>query len=228
MLVFSYHERVQIVKIECGVFGRGGSCNNRFVLKSNVTTTSEAAIFGKNSLAKTDLHAKKNAASQLLRKPPSWTPPIRNSQTQSGSLEVNQELGRGCQLLTRTCPCRNCRGLSCRGPVATRNVLSRFEGFPTFFVHPFSCFFCFSAPCPPHPSPGKLLLQNSFWHLKSTLSCREKENLQGLGFGDGFGRGRPTGKKGKSFFSWRAKKRWGSVAVKKSCFVRNRQKSGFF
>ena len=50
----------------------------------------------------------------------------------SGWLEVDQELDMGCQLLTRTFPCWNCRGLSCRIPLATR-PFSR----ETVFVGPF-------------------------------------------------------------------------------------------
>ena len=42
--------------------------------------------------------------------------------TKSGWLEVEQELDMGCQLLTRTSPCWNCRGLSYRGSLATPDM----------------------------------------------------------------------------------------------------------
>ena len=70
-------------------------------------------------------------------------------------------------------------------------------------MHPFFLFFALSAP--PFPtqfsSPKSPLSGTS--HL---LFLVEKRQLTGAGFGDGSGRGRPTGKKGKSFFFWRAKK----------------------
>ena len=37
-----------------GGFRKGGSCNNRFVLKADVRIASEVSIFSKNSLAITD------------------------------------------------------------------------------------------------------------------------------------------------------------------------------
>ena len=47
------------------------------------------------------------------------------ARTKSGWLEVDQELDMGCQLLTRTFPCWNCRGLSCCSPLATLVALYR-------------------------------------------------------------------------------------------------------
>ena len=59
------------------------SRNNRFVLKPGVAIASEVSISSKNFLAITDLLAR-NAASQLLRKPPfiaNPLPAIRDSQS---------------------------------------------------------------------------------------------------------------------------------------------------
>ena len=53
------------------------------------------------------------------------------ARTKSGWLEVDQELDMGCQLLTRTFPCRNCRGLSCSNPLATFSHY--LQGFSHYF-----------------------------------------------------------------------------------------------
>ena len=67
-------------KIEWGVFGRGGFSNSRFVLKPDVAIASEVSILSKNSLAITDFHARKTQHAPTIWKPPSWNPPIRDSQ----------------------------------------------------------------------------------------------------------------------------------------------------
>ena len=75
-------------------------------------------------------------------------------------------------------------------------------------THLFLCIL-FSFFCPVRPSlPQAIFFPKilPFWDLRPTLSRREKAT-QGLGFGDGSGRGRPTGKKGKSFFLAREKRR---------------------
>ena len=53
--------------------------------------------------------------------------------TKSGWLEVDKELDMGCQLLTRTFPGSNCRGLSCSSPLATLKHQSKLQ------KHVFSC-----------------------------------------------------------------------------------------
>ena len=51
---------------------------------------------------------------------------LPRAHTKSGWLKVDQELDMGCQLLTRTFPCWNCRGLSCSSPLATPNSRRQF------------------------------------------------------------------------------------------------------
>ena len=63
-----------------GGFSEGIFSNNRFVLKPDVAIASEVSIISKNSLAITDFHAKKRQHVQLFENPPSWNPPIRDSQ----------------------------------------------------------------------------------------------------------------------------------------------------
>ena len=46
---------------------------------------------------------------------------LPRARAKSGSLDIDQELDMGCQLLTRTFPCWNCRGLSGSGPLASPN-----------------------------------------------------------------------------------------------------------
>ena len=58
-----------------GDFRKGGSCNNRFVLKHDVAIVSEVPISSKNSLAITDFFVKKTQLVNYCRKPPSWNPP---------------------------------------------------------------------------------------------------------------------------------------------------------
>ena len=70
-------------------------------------------------------------------------------------------------------------------------------------MHPFFLFL----PCPPHPSPGQF--SSPKYSLSGTsdlLFLVEKRQPARAGLGDGSGRGRPTGKKGKSFFSGARKK----------------------
>ena len=52
-----------------GGFPKGGFSNNRFVLKPDVAIASEVSILSKNSLAITDLHAKRTQHVQLLKTP---------------------------------------------------------------------------------------------------------------------------------------------------------------
>ena len=87
---------------------------------------------------------------------------------------------------------------------------------PTFFCASFSSFLC-----PVHPT-----LPSQFPSPKSPLSGTsdllflvEKRQLAGAGFGDGSGRGCPTGKKKKENpFSWRATKGESCVGVLR-CYV---------
>ena len=68
------------------------------------------------------------------------------------------------------------------------NLLQALKRAPPFFAHPFPFF------CPVHPALAQAMFFPkipSFWDLRSTLSSIEKD-LQGLGFGDGSGRGCPT------------------------------------
>ena len=68
---------------------------------------------------------------------------------------------------------------------------------PPSFAHPFF----FLLPCPPHPSQGNYLPQNPVFlgpQIYSFFSLRQPSEP---GFGNGSGWGRPTGRKGKSFFS---------------------------
>ena len=58
-----------------GGSSEGGSRNNRFALKPDVTIASDMLIFSKNSLAITDFLAKKTQLTSYCGKPPSWTPP---------------------------------------------------------------------------------------------------------------------------------------------------------
>ena len=53
-----------------GGFRKGGFSNNRFVLKPDVAIASEVSILSKNSIAKTDFHAKKTQHVQLFGNPP--------------------------------------------------------------------------------------------------------------------------------------------------------------
>ena len=90
----------------------------------------------------------------------------------------------------------------------------------TFFCASFFPFFFF-APCPPRPSPANFLPQNpSFWDPLSLLFLAEKEvpTCKGLGFGDGSGRGRPTGKRMENPFSGAQKKKKGVFAEKGARF----------
>ena len=52
-----------------GAFRKGGFSNNRFVLKPDVAIASEVSILSKNSLAITDVHAKKTQHVQLFENP---------------------------------------------------------------------------------------------------------------------------------------------------------------
>ena len=62
--------RANLGKVEWGVFGGGGSCSNRFVLKSDVAIASAVSIFCKNSLAIADFFAKRTQLAKHCRKPP--------------------------------------------------------------------------------------------------------------------------------------------------------------
>ena len=59
-----------------GGFRKGGVSNNRFVLKPDVAIASEVSILSRNSLAITDLHAKKTQHVQLFENPLLGTPPF--------------------------------------------------------------------------------------------------------------------------------------------------------
>ena len=50
-----------------GGLQKGGFSNNRFVLKPDVAIASEVSILSKNSLAITDVHAKKTQHVQFVR-----------------------------------------------------------------------------------------------------------------------------------------------------------------
>ena len=58
-----------------GGFRRGGSCNNRFVLKTDVAIASEVSNFSKNSLAITDSSQREPSLPTIAGKPPLGTPP---------------------------------------------------------------------------------------------------------------------------------------------------------
>ena len=53
-----------------GGFQKGGSCNNRFVLKPDVAIASEASNSSKNSLAITDFFAKRTQLANYCGNPP--------------------------------------------------------------------------------------------------------------------------------------------------------------
>ena len=55
---------------------KGGSCNNRFVLKPDIAIASEASIFSKNSLAITDFLAKKTQLVNYWENPLPGSPPF--------------------------------------------------------------------------------------------------------------------------------------------------------
>ena len=63
-----------------GGFSEGGFSNNRFVLKPDVAIASEVSILSKNSLARTDIHAKKTQHVQLFENPLPGTTPFRDLQ----------------------------------------------------------------------------------------------------------------------------------------------------
>ena len=74
---------------------------------------------------------------------------------------------------------------------------------PPFFAHPFFLFFALSAPSFPgqFPSPKS----PSFWHPRSTLSCREKVTCRGLVLGTVLDGVAPQEKKENPFFLARKK-----------------------
>ena len=74
-----------------GGFRKGRFSNNRFVLKPDVAIATEVSIFSKDYLAITDFHVKKTQHIQLFEKPPSWNPPIRDSQTPTPQTLQNVE-----------------------------------------------------------------------------------------------------------------------------------------
>ena len=78
------------------------------------------------------------------------------------------------------------------------------DDFLLFFC---ASFFPFFLPCPPHPSGQFSSPKCPLSGTSDLLFLVEKIQPAGAGFGDGSGRGRPTGKKGKSFFLWRARKK---------------------
>ena len=55
---------------------------------------------------------------------------LPRARTKSGWLEVDQQLDMGCQLLTRTFRCWDCRGLSCSSPLATPKDHRGLQGAP--------------------------------------------------------------------------------------------------
>ena len=63
-----------------GGFRKGGSCNNKYLLKPEVAIAGEVSNSVKNSLARTDFFAKKTQHVQLFENPLPGTPPIRDSQ----------------------------------------------------------------------------------------------------------------------------------------------------
>ena len=59
-----------------GVFGRGGSCNSRFVLKPDLAIASEVSSSSKNSLAITDVLVEKTQLLNYCENPLPGTPPF--------------------------------------------------------------------------------------------------------------------------------------------------------
>ena len=67
-------------QLRMGGFWKGGSCNRGFVLRPDVAIASEVSISSKNSLAKAEFLAKKTQLVNYCENPPSWKPPILDSQ----------------------------------------------------------------------------------------------------------------------------------------------------
>ena len=99
-----------------------------------------------------------------------------------------------------------------RGDVV-RGVLRQRACAVSYLIKSCPTFFCASflfLPCPPHPSPRQFSSPESCLSGTSDLLffCLRKGNLQGLGFGDASGWGRPTPQeKRKSFFFLAREKR---------------------